>query len=315
MHISIWQSIAVVGVFVSCLLSFLSDGTWWNSRQLWVSTTTTGDTFQGIPLTYHDDLPLDSTVHCIGQTFGAHPDPRRWLYRSCEFRNLCYDMQAQDFVLFPSQQEQALAAMVASNPLVTVSSLAEPENALSLGAVDPPDPKESYESNLKALEKELLWFPEVRNQKKSKGYYQLPDSVILVPFRETIPVTEVSIVRKDFLSIFALLASFGLEQKQLVLVRQGKSRCGGAACEALFAQQLPKMGVSFAALDPSIQGEKSHLICGKYGAAGLGMLMTGSKPVRDKDGSWVYTHTVGRDETFRMFEEHIAANLAKATTR
>ena len=93
-------------------------------------------TFQGLPVTYHkvkenDAMAMYSSVHCVGENF--RPDNTSWMVRSCEFRNLCFDMSANEFVLFQSPHEQRLQQRLdvyrrrrKQDPnLVAISTLAE----------------------------------------------------------------------------------------------------------------------------------------------------------------------------------------------
>ena len=65
--------------------------------------------FNGVPVTYvaasSSSPPLHSTAHCIGETFAE----KSWVHRSCEYRNLCFDLEEMDFVLFRSPDEADLS--------------------------------------------------------------------------------------------------------------------------------------------------------------------------------------------------------------
>lgn len=57
------------------------------------------NTFQGIPLHYVDHPPI-STVHCVGDNF---VESEAYLYRSCHYRNLCYDMSEKRFTVYTKE--------------------------------------------------------------------------------------------------------------------------------------------------------------------------------------------------------------------
>lgn len=271
------------------------------------------ETFQDVPIVYVDALPLDSTIHCIGGSFGEHHE-QDWLYRSCEFRNICYDLDTRDFVLFPSKEEQELKELLNKNPLVTVSTASSPSFKVALGAVDPPDSRQPADrERIEKAANDLLWFPLVRNEKDTMGYYELPESHIFVPFQESYPLTPDSLVNKDYFSVFTLLYEFGFESKKLVLLRHGRTlpACD-KQCEAMFKDHLQAV-VSAARLS-GIDQPASSLVCAKYGVAGLGMLMTGKGPIRDVDGSWTHTHTVGRQATNRAFQRYMKAKNSAETS-
>ncbi|GAX25977.1 hypothetical protein FisN_4Hh539 [Fistulifera solaris] len=273
---------------------------YYGNRRLQVAS----ETFQQVPVAYKDQFPLDSTVHCIGGTFGLFHE-NDWLYRSCEFRNICFDLSAQEFVLFPSKEEQELAELLKTNPIVSVSTVSSPSFQVALSAVDPPDPSQLDDrARMEVHKKNLSWFPLVRNTKATKGYYELPESHIFVPFQESHPMSPDSLVNKDFLSLFTLLYEFGLEEKKPIFIRHGTHLplCD-KKCEILLKTHL-----QIDASKPILSGidhRSSDLVCAKYGVAGLGMRMTGTRPVRDKDGSWLYTHTVGRHATKRAFQKYM----------
>lgn len=257
-------------------------------------------------MVYIDALPPDSTVHCIGGSFGERHD-QDWLYRSCEFRNICFDLDERDLVLFPSKDEQELMELLKKNSLVSVSTVSSPSFKVALGAVDPPDSRlPDDQERIEMAERDLSWFPLVRNEKASKGYYELPESHIVVPFQESYPLTANSLVNKDYFSIFTLLYEFGFESKKPILLRHGRTlRACDEHCEGMFQDYLQAV-VSTATLS-GIEKPASSLVCAKYGAAGLGMLMTGTSPIRDMDGLWIHTHTVGRQATRRAFQNYMKA--------
>ena len=279
--------------------------------------------FLGVPVTYQPIVPPYSTAHCIGETFDRVDPLFAWLYRSCEFRHICYDTNRQEFVLFPSPQEQKLAKMAAQQEGVTLSSTSLTRPPVSLAAVDPPDNLENKEDAVSELFSNLSWFPIVDDWSKERpvGYYQLPDTHILVPFLESRPMSNDSIQNKDWLSIFALLNVFGLEDKSLILLRHEasaatQSKCD-SECQSLLQTHLPALGIRqprriMMDNKSSSSLPQSALVCARYGAAGLGMLMTGSKPVW-RDNKWTNTHVVGRDATLRAFQEFVNLNTEQSS--
>jgi hypothetical protein len=53
-----------------------------------------------------------STVQCVGDNFDA--DDTAWMYRSCDFHNLCFDLVEHDFVFVTSPRDQALQQSIHS---------------------------------------------------------------------------------------------------------------------------------------------------------------------------------------------------------
>jgi hypothetical protein len=340
--------------------------------------------FHGIPVTHQDGPPRHSTTHCIGESFLDTSSSSSWIVRSCQFRHVCFDTSRYEFVLFPSPTEEALAVLLLNaaekhkNSNVTgfstyyVASVALPHSSnVSLGAIDPAGTLPHANSNGDTVHDGLPWYrrhdhlswfptirsttntrggPDERSASTSAGYYQLPESHVLVPFSPTVPVSEHSIQQVDFLSIFALLQQFGLEQnKQMVLVLLRPNPRGHKNTDQwlshedvlLFVKYLPTMGISATPADfftdsdvPAIvlgrtaatsggvvvgadENKRpvppSTLVCAAWGAAGPGLLMTPQAPVRQHD-KWTYTHAMGHEATRRAYYEFTEAHKRRDAT-
>ena len=83
-----------------------------SSSQLPTRTAVVG-TFNGYDIVYTTSSsassPLYSSVKCMGETFTRNES---WLYKSCAFENLCFDLQTKEFVLFRSPQERKLQQQI-----------------------------------------------------------------------------------------------------------------------------------------------------------------------------------------------------------
>lgn len=274
-------------------------------------------TFLGVPVTYQPNPPPYSTTHCIGENFDAESS-NAWLYRSCHFRNICWDSHRQDLVLFPSPREQQLlTAQQSTGGAVTLSSVANSNKPFSLAAVEVDDSTD--EQDAQQLFSNRSWFPLTVNERPA-SFYQLPDTHILVPFTESYPLSHDSVRNKDFRSIFTLLYTFGLENKNMMLLRHSAEKDNQKCdqdCQTLIRAHLSSMGVrqdSVVVVEDNTSSSsltQSNFVCAKYAAAGLGMLMTGFSPVW-KNGAWTNTNTIGRETTLRDFEEFIKRNIATA---
>jgi hypothetical protein len=53
--------------------------------------------------------PLSSVVHCVGDNFLPNS---AWMYRSCQYRNVCYNTQQKEFVVYPSSSQKDLGTVV-----------------------------------------------------------------------------------------------------------------------------------------------------------------------------------------------------------
>jgi len=253
--------------------------------------------FLGARVTFRDEKVPQTTTHCIGETFGA---PLEWLFRFCEFRNLCYDITKQQLVIYPSEKEKELASTLEAFPEVFVSTVARPKSMpVSLNVVDPPHPDESSPKLIQDLKKETAWFPQVETS-RPVGYYEIDQNWVLVPFRTSKAVSTASFEKRELISIFALLRSFGLDDKRLVPLNVDDENCDDKCQSVLQNSIMSSFGVN---VSHTSSIDQNTIVCAKYGAAGLGMIMSGKEPIQNKNGDWIYTHTLGREVTYRAYED------------
>lgn len=286
--------------------------------------STHGSTFLGFPIEYHAaPSSYASTVHCVGENFG----PDAWKYRSCQFRNLCFDTLNKEFLLFPSPEELALQDLLNKlhSDLITISSVSRSNDAasktttLSLGTVRA---QEGHDEQTK-------WFPEVvsdlatQRDLLAKGYYQLPDDVAFFPFQPS-PAAGFG-AWSDVFSVYTVLSMFGLDGKRPALL-QHDSADNGAFPTAL----LPVLGIkptNFASsrdasleisndtrADHNNDNTLSHLVCAKYGAAGLGMISVTRQSTAGSGDAPILTHAVARGTTLAAFRAYALRNLGGTTT-
>jgi hypothetical protein len=293
----------------------------WHRR---LSKTTTADpveTFLGFPVVHNSNVStstLVSSVHCVGENFDHNTS---WMYRSCQFHNLCYNTDTQEFLLFLSPEELALQEILQKlntdnrgDEMVTISSITR-----------------SYESSIKTLSlgtvrdpnKSIPWFPKViadvstRNQYLSNGFYRLPNESTLFPIRFG---SNGSTLWTDFFSVFTILSMFGLEAKQPILVRTDDAVNVSTSMHAIFGILSTNIGYVNGHSPPQVvnhksENIKSNLVCAKHGVSGLGMLavMRYSKDGAENDGQ-ILTHTMGRGATMITFREYILRNMGLVDT-
>jgi hypothetical protein len=202
------------------------------SAVLWIVSLVlipTGSQKNTVPL-QRSTVAFTSTVHCVGENFGSDA----WKYRSCQFRNLCYDTSTKEYLVVQSLQEQRLAKLSMAN--VAVSSLLVPERSSVSQSV-------IHQSSEETLH--IPWFPRVVQELPHRDYYQLDDSIVMVATSglSSGPLFQPALY---FLPIYTLLSMFGLEDKQILI--------------------LPSLD------SPLVLGSlaKDGLVCSKYGAAGIG---------------------------------------------
>jgi hypothetical protein len=148
--------------------------------------------FHDQPAYYVDAAPMVSSVHCVGETFatkafsynGTIKTPvmnidttTPFIYRSCSFQNLCYDVQRETFILIASKRSRAAETYIrdgAPRLRQAYKSTSWENHTVSLG----PMAQRWTEEERRYFE----WFPQVVSQQDVKGYYQLDPSLVLVPF-------------------------------------------------------------------------------------------------------------------------------------
>lgn len=260
---------------------------------------TSDGTFGGHPLRFVETTQdFYSSAHCVGETFSSNV----WMFRSCQFRNLCFDSETKEFFLIQSPEEQRLQKLLdrRQGNAFTVSTSIKTNSALSLGSLL--TEKENSER--------WKWFPQVRNEIQSNGYYQI--EALWVPFHSINPQNSRSVWFNEWIPIYTSLDIFGLFNQTLILTdfantsnRQVQNSLAAA------------MGVNAVAAisDMSIQGitnPKSHIVCSKYGVAGIGNLSANTthdeQPTR-RDRNSKTMHKVALPIVIQNFRDFVLENL------
>lgn len=119
----------------------------------------------------NDRPPPTSRAHCIGD------DGRdtAWLFRSCHYENLCFDLETKTHVVFPS--ERMLQLMNNNN---TVSP--KKTGSMLLSSIPTQIVISGGQSRNSLMKANHAWHPVVRNPQDVKSYYQLPDDVVWISF-------------------------------------------------------------------------------------------------------------------------------------
>ena len=154
---------------------------------------------------YHKETHLHSTYSCVGENFRDDA----WLYRSCKFRNLCFDLSNGTFVLFQSQDDYKFEQLSRLNNRTHTSTSRAP--TVSLGGI-----------NLKwrpSDRSKLEWFPRIEMEQPAGGYYELPPDTTWVPFHSFAGYNAGHLLWDDFFPIFKLLQMFDLQRNNLLLTK------------------------------------------------------------------------------------------------
>ena len=280
--------------------------------------------FLGHPVAYHEpskknaagEMPfLVSVAHCVGENY--HVDS--WMYRYCQFRNLCWDTETHEFLLFPSPEELALLEQLEqlSHPdLVTISSVSGSDRSaarkmLPLGSIH--DDPWSSSSGADPIHRNQ-WYPNVVKDPANRGYYQLPPDTVLFPVR--LSETHVQLW-DDLFAIYTVLASFGWEDKKLILFPVHLENA--EAVHELWNHWGPALGLTFSgdsvnsSVFPQLKNaddKQSRLVCAKYAAAGLGMIAsTRHQTDASSQQEQILTHAVGRAGAYRSFRAFLWKRL------
>jgi hypothetical protein len=291
-------------------------------------------TFNGYPIHFRTKEAVETVSHCVGENY---QEGVSWMHRSCEFSFFCFDTETKDYVVFQSPEEDRIISQIEVQPFLDVSQsylkLSKSRtNTVSLGGI-----------NLKwTMDKRtgiprLEWSPEIRtvHRKESVSFYELPPSVVMIPYHSMNGANPGHLVWDDFLPIYTLLTMFQLEDDaDLLMMRyvlKDDKRGLWASCdwneerkEACHKMQnkfLPLMmganpihelttteSFSFA---PKNGGTRSNLICAKHGLAGIGALTDHGT---NKLHGWEYTdyettHNHGRGGMIYEFRNFMLQNL------
>jgi hypothetical protein len=270
-------------------------------------------TFADVPLGYHGVKPhgvLTSVVHCVGENFSKEA----WMYKSCSFRNLCYDTNMGEFLYLVSPEERALEehiiTMHHNQQFVTISTMANRIPTASDGATTQAVSLKSL-YNISAESVNESWFPTVitnpvkQSRLLSNGYYQLGKELVLFPMHFT---SSPQLVWFDLFAMYTVLSIFGLEEKKILIFPYGAN---SATDTAATKQQAKRYLVALGLESPSdpfsllvTEKSRSSLVCSKHTVAGLGMIPNSRLP----DGT-LLTHVMSRAATFSAFRDYILQQL------
>jgi hypothetical protein len=233
----------------------------------------TGDALvNNIDVYFKTGPPPPSDYHCIQRDFSSDPILQAnysWMFTSCHFQNLCLDTATHEFVFVKEHPED------------------DDPPALALGSINP---RWSGRGHTKGFHK-VKWLPRTINPTElTRGYYQLPNNVIMLPFHSMAAHNVGHLLWDDFYPLYTLLDLFGfaskecqhwllrwMAQEQLYAtceMQKKKSR----QCQENFQRFLPLLGVdpdTFSTVKKvQLQGSpiKSTFVCSKHAVAGIGML-------------------------------------------
>lgn len=275
-------------------------------------------TFNGYSLYYENYKDgWHSNAHCIGENF----QPKAWKHRSCQFQNLCFDMDSKEYVLFTSPEQLELEKVLQIDNLTFFDPASSMNTTVAIGGLNPKW-GDAHGEGINAME----WYPRLISTDEivKSGYYTLHPETVLVPFHSFAAHNPGHLVWDDFLPLYTLLSSFQLEHRKLIPVLYFKENSLWATTQRLWDRSqpilkkfLPLLGASIDQISSQndtkidlFENKKSKYVCGPRGAAGIGMLTDHGLKLhgwRPKD--YEMTHNIGRGGTIYAFRnwmmEHI----------
>lgn len=302
-------------------------------------------TFNGIPLylenTGGTSWPV-SHSHCVGESYRT----ASWKDKSCQFSNLCFDVNQKKFLVFESASEFKFSnEFLNSRPFLHTSSTLHRHGPgypqeVSLGGIN--------QKWGKAGIPRLKWFPEIISQADKRGhdsfsYYALPDDFIWLPYHSMNGANPGHLVWDDFLPLYTLLEMFSIlpdedeKYNKLLPMRymlDDGERGLWASCDVREAKTIicQKMLNKFKGLflgkdypynvtttqsfdfRPNRQG-RSSIVCARTGAAGLATLtdhgIFKSHGWEEEDYAFVHNH--GRGGQLYAFRNFVLRNMGIRT--
>jgi hypothetical protein len=273
-------------------------------------------TFNGVSMYLVENSTLTSKVHCVGENYRDNA----WKHRSCRFHHLCLDTKTHTYTLYQSPSEHKFVVQ----PFMHVSTLMSDKNninSVSLGGIN---------QKWGPLQEQLKWWPTVRPSIVT-SYYELPDSVVLIPFHSMNGANPGHLVWDDFLPMYTLLDMFQLHDHELLLLRwQESGRRLWASCDTredkrvacfhMINKFLPLMtGPDYkyewtttneTHFLPHVPG-RAELVCAKTAVAGMAMLTDHgiSKSHGWEEADYEITHNYGRGGLLYEFRNFMVQNM------
>ncbi|CAB9500259.1 expressed unknown protein [Seminavis robusta] len=291
-------------------------------------------------------LPV-SDYHCVGRTTASINNKQEqalyetnysWMFRSCHFQNLCLDTQTKEFLLIDDSTD------------TTNETITTPPQAVAMGSINPRWSGRGYNKGFHKVKWSPTKITTAQMRQAYKGYYALPDHVVLIPFHSMAAHNVGHLIWDDFYPIFTVLQLFGLLSNNTTNIRQkilpirwivpddnnnNKNQLYATCemqkkksrqCQENYQRFLqPLLGVdpqTFSTtknlqLQPVDNGMllQSSLVCAKHAVAGIGMLSDHGL----RDHGWLLgdpqavPHNIGRGSVFRDFRDFMVRNVLQQT--
>jgi hypothetical protein len=266
--------------------------------------TTTDTDFSFDTLTFNSSFY--STTHCVGETFH---ETTGWMFRSCQFRNLCWNNTSKNFILYPSPEQAVLQQFLDNNnnSIITTSiSTMARDKTVSLGVLT-----DNYVSD----EHELRWFPRISYDRANAPRIQRIHNAVVAIVSVSGARDVTAILLRDLFPLFTLVSMFGFQDRPLgvVLLQMKKSNNRAREeCLSLLQTYLPLIKAKLLTNDTMTTTDTTDftIACAKYAVAGLGGTMYGRHQSSQTDLKQT-THNAGMSSLLWSFRQYMIHNLSR----
>jgi len=257
--------------------------------------------FHGHPI-YYTAKALRSEVRCVGDNFGGNS----WYYQSCLFREMCYDLNTKEFVIYTDQEPMNRSDMYIST---------SPYNKTVSGAGQP--------AAWFVQASRGKFFPTIRKT-QLEGYYRFPTDVVWLPYFPQSSCNPGHLVWDTFLPLYILMEIFDISHLQPLLFQMShppdslyRKMLDDNMCPQNLEKFLPLMGIfnlSGVSNDTFVDAvfrekPKSSLVCSPTSAAGIGMLTDhGLNKHGQAREDYFKPHNLGRALLMRRFRAFALRN-------
>lgn len=159
---------------------------------------------------YLVDGPPKTKVHCVGDTY---QESSSWIYRSCEYENLCFDLDRRDFVIYEDTLSSSL-------PHGWYSSVIRQANSSTSGFEVNAIPRTTHQKATKKHREDGLFYPQMMpsDAEPPKSYYLL--NVTMMPlFRHQFAFENPGHhLWQELLSFYTLIDMFDKENTDIFMV-------------------------------------------------------------------------------------------------
>lgn len=159
-------------------------------------------TLNGINI-YYVDHPPQPKVHCVGENFD---EKESWLFRSCEYSNLCIDIDKKEFVFFQD------GLLTLSYPWFSSTQVYQDQHVVAGGS----QPKDWFRKNGKVVNIGQFQ-PKVTDEEPPSGYYQIKATMLPFYRHPTSWRNPGHLLWDDFMPLYTLLDMFDRENDHLLL--------------------------------------------------------------------------------------------------